>query len=355
MRSAACGLWRAGLPQAAPLFLWMFLGVGCVTRHGEALHRYEFEQPQMGLPFRIILYAAERQVATNAAAAAWKRIAELNSILSDYEEQSELSRLSRTAGSGRAVPVGQDLWNVLVRSKEMSQASGGAFDVSVGPLVQLWRRARRQRALPAPDRIAAARAAVSWRWIELQSSARSVRLVTPGMRLDLGAIAKGYALDEALEVLRHHGISRALVSGGGDMAVGDAPPGELGWKVVVAPLDVTGAPPARTVWLRSTSLCTSGDLFQHVEIGGVRYSHIVDPRTGVGLTDHSLVTVIARRAMTADALSTAVSVLGPVAGIELMKRTRGADALLVRPAESAGELRFQTVETGGFRRWERHP
>ncbi|MSU35564.1 MAG: FAD:protein FMN transferase [Pedosphaera sp.] len=342
-----------GLWLTAPLFLWILLGVGCATRPGVTWQRYEFERPQMGLPFRMVLYTTDGQAATNAAEAAWKRIAELNSILSDYLEQSELSRLSRTAGSGRAIPVGQDLWRVLVRSEKMSRASDGTFDVTVGPLVQLWRRARRQRALPEPDRITAARAAVNWRWIELESRARSVRLVTPGMRLDLGAIAKGYALDEALAVLRHRGVSRALVSGGGDMVVGGPPPGELGWKVAVAPLDVLGAPPPRTVWLRWTALCTSGDVFQHVEIGGVRYSHIVDPRTGVGLTDHSLVTVIARRAVTADALSTAVSVLGPIAGIELVERMRSADALLVRPAESEGEQSFQTAETAGFRRWER--
>ncbi len=343
---------------AAPFFLWIlvaaaFVGAGCASRPGLTWQRYEFERPQMGLPFRIVLYATDGHAATNAAEAAWKRIAELNSILSDYEEQSELSRLSRTAGSGRAIPIGPDLWRVLVRSQEMSRASGGAFDVTVGPLVQLWRRARRQRALPEPDRITAARAAVGWRWVELRYPTRSVRLVAPGMRLDLGAIAKGYALDEALAVLRHQGISRALVSGGGDMVVGEAPPGEPGWKVVVAPLDSPGAPPARTVWLRWASLCTSGDVFQHVEIGGVRYSHIVDPRTGIGLTDHSLVTVIARRGIAADALSTAVSVLGPVAGIRLVERTPSADGLVVRSVVSAGKLQFQTAETGGFRRWER--
>ncbi len=343
--------------MAASLFLGTlvaaaWVGAGCATRPGLPWQRYEFERPQMGLPFRIVLYATDGQVATNAAEAAWKRIAELNSILSDYEEQSELSRLSRTAGSGRSVAIGPDLWRVLIRSEEMARASGGAFDVTVGPLVQLWRRARRQRVLPEPDRITAARAAVGWRRVELRPRTRSVRLVAPGMRLDLGAIAKGYALDEAFAVLRHQGVARALVSGGGDMVVGEAPPGERGWKVAVAPLDAPGAPPARTVWLRWASLCTSGDLFQHVEIGGVRYSHIIDPRTGVGLTDHSLVTVIARRGITADALSTAASVLGPVAGIRLVERTPRAEALVVRSVESAGKLQIEMAETRGFRGWE---
>ena len=181
-----------------------------------------------------------------------------------------------------------------------------------------------------------------------------MRLIASGMRLDLGAIAKGYALDEALAVLENQGTPRALVSGGGDMVVGEAPPGEPGWKVAVAPLDVSEAPPSRTVWLRRASLCTSGDVFQHVEIDGVRYSHIVDPRTGIGLTDHSLVTVIAPRGITADALSTAASVLGPSAGIRLVESVSGADGFIVRPSKETDALRFETAETQGFRRWEQY-
>jgi thiamine biosynthesis lipoprotein len=150
------------------------------------------------------------------------------------------------------------------------------------------------------------------------------------MRLDLGGIAKGYALDEALKVLYAHGLRRALVAGGGDMVAGEPPPGKRGWRIEVAPLDVTNAPPPCYVSLARSGLATSGDLFQHLEIQGQRYSHIVDPRTGIGLTDHSLVTVIARDGMTADSLSTAVSVLGPTRGVRLVEAARGAAALIVR-------------------------
>ena len=166
------------------------------------------------------------------------------------------------------------------------------------------------------------------------------------MRLDLGGIAKGYAVDEALVTLRARGVTGALVTGGGDMAAGDAPPGTRGWRIEIAPLDVTNAPSARSVLLRNAALATSGDVFQRLEIGGCRYSHIVDPRTGIGLTDHSLVTVIARDGMTADALATAVSVLGPERGATLVAQTPGAFTRVVRPAAE----KVETVESPGFAR-----
>jgi thiamine biosynthesis lipoprotein len=320
---------------------------GCASRPAAPLARFEYTRPQMGVPFRIVLYAATQRQADAAARAAFTRIEQLNALLSDYEEDSELSRLSATAGQGQAVPVSEDLWRVLAAGQRLAAQTDGAFDLTAGPVVTLWRRARRQHRLPEPERLAAARAAVGYRHLELNARDRSARLLVPGMRLDLGGIAKGYAVDEALKTLRAHGLTRALVSGGGDLVVGDPPPGTKGWRIEVAPLDAPGAPPARFVRLQHRALATSGDVFQHVEIDGVRYSHIVDPRTGVGLTDHSLVTVIARNGLTADALATAVSVLGPKAGLRLVERTAGAAAYIVRqPGEN-----IEAVEARRFRRF----
>jgi FAD:protein FMN transferase len=293
----------------------------------------------MGIPFRLVLFAENAATAQAAARAAFDRIAALNQVLSDYEDESELTRLSRTAGTGRPVPLSEDLWRVLARAQQMARRSGGAFDVTVGPYVQLWRRARRQRAMPEPSRLEAARQAVGFQHLRLDPARRTAALRRPKMRLDLGGIAKGYALQEALETLERHGISRALVTGGGDMVAGDPPPGKAGWQIEIAPLDTTNAPPARMVLLRRQALATSGDLFQRFEFGGQRYSHIVDPRTGIGLTDHSLVTVIARDGMTADALSTAVSVLGPDEGLRLVERERGAAVYLVRQPGAVLEQR----------------
>ncbi len=319
----------------------LLLAAGCAMpcRDGSPLRRFEFSQPQMGLPFRIVLYSVDEASGKAAAGAAFARISQLNGILSDYDADSELSRLSRAAGEERAVKLSDDLWNVLACAQALAQRTGGAFDVTVGPIVIQWRKARRENKLPPPTRLAEARAAVGWEKLRLDPRARTAKLLAPGMRLDLGAIAKGYAVDEAQKVLRARGITRALVAGGGDMAVSDPPPGQSGWRIEVAPLDVTHAPPARFVLLRRRALATSGDVFQHVEIDGVRYSHIVDPRTGLGLTDHSLVTVIARDCMAADSLATAVSVLGPGEGIALVEQTPGAAVHLVRRPGADIELR----------------
>ncbi len=319
---------------------------GCLRAPSPPLARYEFESVQMAIPFRIVLYSHDGSAATNAALAAWDRVSELNRILSDYNPESALSQLGSTAPHSEPVLVPPELYRVLSRAGEISGASDGAFDISVGPLTQLWRRSRRQRELPTPERLREPLAAVDWRAIELHPPDR-VRLLKHGMRLDAGGIAKGYALDEATRILRQHGIRSSLVAGAGDLVVTEPPPGQPGWRIEIAPIDAPSAPPARTVWLRDASLCTSGDLFQHVEINGQRYSHIVDPRVGLGITDHSLVTVIGPDGITCDALSTAISVAGPARALDLARQF-DAEVLVVRLPGQA----LERVESAGFRNWE---
>jgi thiamine biosynthesis lipoprotein len=313
-------------------------GTACRSVRSVALQRYEFTSPQMGVPFRIVLYATNAAAAGVAADAAFTRVGELNGIMSDYDDDSELSRLSRSSGTGRWVRVSDDLWRVLVCAQEFARRSGGAFDITVGPYVNLWRRARREHQLPSAPWLARARQSVGYELVELDAPRHSVRLVAPNMRLDLGGIAKGYAAQEALKTLQRRGYDRVLVAAAGDIAVGEAPPGKPGWRVEVAPIDVTNAPPARFVLLRRRAVSTSGDLFQRLEIDGKRYSHIVDPRTGIGLTDHSLVTTIAPTGMVADALCKVISVLGPAAGLRVVETEPGAAAFVVRqPGERLEE------------------
>jgi thiamine biosynthesis lipoprotein len=302
----------------------------------------------MGVPFRMVLYAPNEAKAQSAAAAAFARVQKLNDILSDYDPDSELSKLSQTAGQGQIVQVSDDLWRVLQQAQKLAERSEGAFDVTVGPLVSLWRKARREKRLPKPESLAEARDAVGFQKMRLDGRHQTVELRAPRMRLDAGGIAKGYAVDEALAVLRAQGIRRALVSGGGDMAVSDPPPGQKGWRIEVAPLDVTNAPPRRFVSLAHAGLATSGDLFQRLEIDGQRYSHILDPRTGLALTDHSLVTVIAPNCTSADGLATAVSVLGPERGLQLIAHTPHTAALVVRRPQETVEV----CESPGFKKFE---
>ncbi|MBI5688052.1 MAG: FAD:protein FMN transferase [Verrucomicrobia bacterium] len=318
-----------------------------------ALERHEFSRPQMGMRFQITLYAADEKTAEEAASAAFRRIKEINAIMSDYEPESELSRLARTSGSGQAVALSEPLWFVLSRAQEFSRRSGGAFDVTVGPCVWLWRKARREHRLPDLAALAAARKAVGYKNIQLDPKRRTAKLLVPNMRLDLGAIAKGYAVGEAVAVLRERGIVRALVVGGGNMAAGDPPPGKPGWRIAL-PLPYSPAAerePARHVLLSNASLSTSGDFFQFIEISGRRYSHVVNPRTGIGLTSHCQVTVIARDGITADGLSTCVSVMGPKAGLKLVKSTPGAEVFIT---QKPGE-KVETFESPGFAKFYEKP
>ena len=266
---------------------------------------FEFTEVHMGLPVSLVLHAGDRQTAEQAARAAFGRIATLDRMMSDYRPDSELRRIDSRAGN--FVPVSAELLTVISRALQISRASEGAFDPTIAPLVALWRESRSARRLPEPSRLAAARALVDWQQVEIDRAGSAVRLPLPGMRLDLGGVAKGYILQQALRTLRDRGVTRALVAAGGDIVVGDAPPGRVGWRV-----DVPGAGPAfaaRASQLTNAALATSGSSRQFVEIDGVRYSHIVDPRTGLGVTTDREARVIAADAALADGLATALTIL----------------------------------------------
>jgi FAD:protein FMN transferase len=311
------------------------------------LVRFEFERPEMGMAFRMVLYANSQKAADAAADAAYGRIKELNDIMSDYDPDSELSKLSASSGSGRALPVSADLWLVLNRAQDLARKSDGAFDITVGPFVNLWRRARRQHQLPPPEKLQQAARAVGYQHLKLRKRDHSAELLVPNMKLDLGGIAKGYAIGEALHALRQNGVQCALVEGGGDVAVSQPPPGKPGWRFDLSSLDVTNSPADRYLSLRNCAISTSGDLYQKLEIEGKRYSHIVDPHTGIGLTDHSLVNVIAPESITADSLTKVVSVLGPEKGLRFIRRIPHVEARIMRAPEGKLEIR----QTAGFSKY----
>jgi thiamine biosynthesis lipoprotein len=340
-----CGSWPVGMAAMAVV---LAVGVGLSAADASRLARYEFAQVEMGMQFKLILYSEGERAANQAAEAAFARIHQLNGIMSDYDARSELSRLSDTAGSGRAVRVSQDLWNVLARAQALAEQSDGAFDITVGPYVKLWRRARREKEMPAAERMAEARAAVGYRFLRLEAAARTAELVRPGMRLDLGGIAVGYAIDEALVVLARQGVTQALVDGSGDIVVSNPPPGQMGWRIGVAPLEAKNGPPSRFLILRNCAVTTSGDAWQFVELDSKRYSHIVDPKMGLGLTDSSLVIVVAPDGISADCLTKAVAVLGPGRGLKFVEQFPRTAALVVRQVD--GET--QTEESPNFKDFE---
>jgi thiamine biosynthesis lipoprotein len=178
--------------------------------------------------------------------------------------------------------------------------------MTVGPYVQLWRKARKERKLPSDQELAAAAKLVGWQKLFLDPQSRSARLAVAGMKLDLGGIAKGYAGDCALQTLREHGITSALFEAGGDIVVSDPPPGQTGWQIE---LDDAGPDMPKQLSLYNAAVSTSGDTQQFVEIDGRHYSHVVDPRTGIGLTTRAMATVVAPKGLWSDPLSKPAAML----------------------------------------------
>ncbi|HEY2828121.1 MAG TPA: FAD:protein FMN transferase [Pirellulales bacterium] len=322
------------------------------AQEAASLRRYSFSEIHMGAPWKIVLYAADESLANQAATAAFARIEELNDILSDYDSESELSRLSATSPSLQPVPVSDDLWHVLESAQKLAEKSDGAFDITVGPLSRLWRRARHTKEMPPGDLVHAARQATNYRALQLDPAAHTAKLLKANMRLDAGGIGMGYAVDEALKVLRQEGIASALIDASGDIGVSDAPPWERGWKIGIEPPAGEG-PPSRFVVLANYAVTTSGDAFQAVEIEGIRYSHIIDPRTGMGVMGHSAVTVIAPDCITADSYTKPICVLGPEAGFKIIEAMPGVAALVEREVSAAdGKRNIEVQESQRFHQFE---
>ena len=292
------------------------------------LERFQFTHPAMGTLITITLYAPDLAPAKAAAAAAFQRIDALEDVMSDYQADSELMRLCDQP-FGTPVPVSKDLFDVLQRAQRTAKLSDGAFDVTVGPFVRLWRFARKRKVLPTHEEVAAARAAVGWQKLRLDVRTRTVTLLVPNMRLDLGSIGKGYSADQAMQVLKSRGIDRALVAASGDIAVGNPPPGQRGWKVGIAILGSSTNSAPLTVLLHNAGISTSGDTEQFIEINGVHYSHIVNPATGLGLTNSIQATVIGPDATTTDCLDTTLSLLGVKRGLALADALPHTAALMV--------------------------
>jgi FAD:protein FMN transferase len=303
---------------------------------------YEAAEPHMGSLIRIKLYAEGPQQSSAAFRAAFDRIAQLDDALSDYKPTSELNRICRSAVRN-PVKVGQDLFRVLAASLKLSEESAGAFDVTLGPVIRLWRQARTDRRVPTPEALREAARRCGYGKLHLDAAAGTVLLDEPGMQLDLGAIAKGYAADAALLVLAQSGIRSALVAASGDLAIGEPPPGQRGWKIGVS----HGGPDGgleRILVLHNAGVSTSGDAEQHLEIEGKRYSHIVDPATNMGLTTPITVTIVARWGIDADSLATAVSVLGADRGMAVIRKHADAAALVI----SGEGAEMRVVESPGW-------
>ncbi len=294
-----------------PLVLALLCALAALPARAQE-HRFTFTEVHLGVPVRMVLFSDDSSRARIAARSAFDRVAAIDGALSDYRPDSDLRLLEHAAGD-TLVPISDDLFTALALALNVARESEGAFDPTIGALTRLWRAARDRGTIPDSAAVAAALDRGGWQRVTLDTARRAAR-VPSGLQFDLGGIGKGYALQMAFDLLRTRGITRALLEAGGDVLVGDAPPGAEGWEIVT---DDEQEPPR---YLVNAALSTSGSSEQFVEVAGQRYSHVIDPRTGWALTHRDAVSVIASDAVSADALSTALSVLGRERALALAER-----------------------------------
>jgi thiamine biosynthesis lipoprotein len=264
---------------------------------------FSFECPLMGTLFRIRTHTDDKSLAAKAAAEAFETAAAINAVASDYIADSELLSFSKLP-AGKPHPVSKTLFPLLLQALHFARTTDGNYDPTLGSLTKLWRESRRRKSLPDPEALDKALASSGYRKLQLDEAEQTLTFTVPGMRLDLGGIAKGQAADAMLAVFKQHGLTRTSITCGGDVRVGDPPPGKDHWTIGVKTGD-DAKPPLELV---NAAVSTSGDLHQFIEIGGKRYSHIIDPKTGLGLTEARSATVVAPTAAESDARATAACV-----------------------------------------------
>ncbi len=298
----------------------------------------------MGTLVEITVFSEDSRHAYGALQAAFDEIARLEGLMSVFWKDSELSRLNRE-GFLHPVKVSPDLFRVIEMSLAISQITHGAFDITVGPLMKLWPFVAREKVLPSPGDIQDALRRVGYRHVVLSSEDQTVSFTVQGMALDLGGIAKGYAVDRAVAVLKERGIAAALVNAGGDVFAYGVKPGSRPWRIGVRhprnPQALLAALP-----LTDKAVVTSGDYERYFLVDGKRYSHIIDPRSGFTAQQTASVTVVASSAAYADGLATGILVLGAEEGLSLVESLPDVQAAVVTEGER-GELILRVSK--GFR------
>ena len=271
------------------IYLFFFL-----ASSQDSLQKYVYQKPLMGTTFSIIIYHDEEEDAQKATDHAFKRIEKLNQIFSNYLIDSEASRIHTTP-----LKVSNEMWEVLTLCKKLYQKSNGAFDITIGPVSKLWRQARRRNQMPSDKDIKEAKALVGFNNLVFNSKNKEVSFKTKGMMLDFGAIAKGYAVDEAYMTLMNNGIKYALVDGGGDIYAGNHP--DEGWKVNIQNLDTT-------IYVNSLAIASSGSTYQNLTIDEKIYSHIIHPTSAIAVKSNETMNIIGPSCTVADALATIISI-----------------------------------------------
>ncbi|MHC4431818.1 MAG: FAD:protein FMN transferase [Planctomycetota bacterium] len=286
----------------------------------------------MGTFAHVVVIANDDETGRECIHAALEEIHKVDELMSDYKSDSEISPVNKRAAEV-PVAVSESTYEVLRRSVKFSTLTDGAFDITVGPLMDLFREAEKGAAAPSPEQIAEVKAKIGFEKLKLDDENRTVQFLVAGMRLDLGGIAKGYAIDKAVEAAQRSGALGGIVDIGGDIRCFGLPPeGRDHWLIAVQDpntAQTTGDGLLMKLKVTDAAVATSGDYQQFVMIEGQRHSHIMNRQTGSSAEGLSSVTIISASATDADALATSVSVMGAEKGLALIEKLPGTEAILI--------------------------
>lgn len=286
--------------------------------------------------------------ANKQARACFKLVDSLNHIFSNYDTSSELSLLNKHAGISKVI-ASPLMWELLLESKKAFIKSNGAYNIAMGPLTQLWRTARHSKQFPTASQISLNRRLSDFKKVKMNSKEHSIFLTMKGMQLDFGGIGKGFIAQKVVDYLKSQGITTSLIDAGGDIVLGDAPINKNGWSVGVNKPEEAEDLLSNKLQLHNVSVATSGDVYQFIEHAGKKYSHIINPTTGYGVTSLRNVTVIAKEGARADWLATACSIL-PIQEAKLLANSMKSELLISEMVDN----HIQTHSTKGFQQyWEK--
>lgn len=302
---------RIRISRIALLTLSTLVSAG--TSPNTCLAFLKYQDNCMGTQFTLLIDHDDEIKAQTGAKAAFSEAKRLELVFSDYVDDSELSILSDSSYSEKRQRLSDDLFSVLFHGQRVSRDTNGSFDMTLGQLSRLWRIARFKKTMPSQAKISRAMSMTGYKHLKLFPKTKEARLTRQGIELDLGGIAKGYSADRMLKILHGHGLSRCIIDAGGDLVIGDPPRKSNGWRIKLGGVEQPTSP---YLELSNCAAATSGDIEQFVILNGKRFSHLIDPFSGFGLTTQAQVTIIAPTGIEADSLASACIVLG----IEKSKR-----------------------------------
>lgn len=301
----------------------------------------------MGTILEFKLYCGDRGSCNQAISNAYLEVKKLDDMLSNYKADSKLSEVNSLAGTGK-IRVPNEFLELTERSLLFSNLTGGAFDITVGKLIELWRQGQHKNTVPDSETVKrTVTNCVGFKKIELYSKEKEIDIKSPCLSIDFGGIGKGYAIDRAVGILKDKGVKSGILNFGGEIYTIGAPPGKRGWLVGVQnPIKQENM--LAFIEVKDMAVSTSGDYERFFEIQGKRYSHIVDPRTGMPVETSPSVTVLSKSATDAEALSTAISVMGKEKSPDVLKKYENVGLVIVTKEKNGLSIHKNAF----FRRFE---